>query len=79
MKKILLAAGLCCAFLFPVNAETQGKWKPLFGNNLEEATYDPYVWSLQDGVLSANKDESIWTKVQYENFELLEPEELERN
>lgn len=58
MKKFLLAAGLCCAFLFPANAETQGKWKPLFGNNLEEANYNPYVWSLQDGVLvPAGKNE----------------------
>ena len=65
-----MAACLCCISFLPSNAETQGKWKPLFGNNLEDATYDPKVWSMKDGVLSATKDESIWTKTQYENFEL---------
>lgn len=62
MKKFLMAACLCCISFLPSNAETQGKWKPLFGNNLEDATYDPKVWSMKDGVLSATKDESIWTK-----------------
>ncbi|MCI7708081.1 MAG: DUF1080 domain-containing protein [Parabacteroides sp.] len=70
MKKFLMAACLCCISFLPSNAETQGKWKPLFGNNLEDATYNPEVWSMKDGVLSATKDESIWTKTQYENFEL---------
>ena len=65
-----MAACLCCISFLPSNAETQGKWKPLFGNNLEDATYNPEVWSMKDGVLSATKDESIWTKTQYENFEL---------
>lgn len=65
-----MVACLCCISFLPSNAETQGKWKPLFGNNLEDATYNPEVWSMKDGVLSATKDESIWTKTQYENFEL---------
>lgn len=30
----------------------------------------PEVWSETDGVLGAVKDESIWTKDEYENFEL---------
>ena len=50
-----MAACLCCISFLPSNAETQGKWKPLFGNNLEDATYNPEVWSMKDGVLSATK------------------------
>lgn len=69
MKTILLAI-LCCSTIFGINASTEGKWKPLFGKNLEEAQYDPKIWSLKDGVLSAVEDESIWTKQEYENFEL---------
>lgn len=35
------------------------KWKPLFGENLSDASYNPEVWSLTDGVLAAVQDESI--------------------
>ncbi len=45
-------------------------WKPLFGNDLSGATYNPEVWSQTDGVLTATKDESIWSTTEYENFEL---------
>lgn len=65
-----MAACLSCLTLLPANVDAQSKWKPLFGNNLEQASYNPSVWSMKDGVLSAVKDESIWTKVQYENFQL---------
>lgn len=73
MKRVslLLAAFLCCAAgVFSQSSEKVGAWTPLFGTNLAEADYNPAVWSVQDGVLSAVKDESIWTKTEYENFEL---------
>ena len=49
---------------------TDNKWKPLFGENLSDASYNPEVWSMTGGVLAAVEDESIWTKTEYENFEL---------
>ena len=55
---------------FSLFAADNNKWKPLFGKNLENANYNPEVWSETDGVLGAVKDESIWTKDEYENFEL---------
>ena len=54
----------------PHSRRDNNKWKPLFGKNLENANYNPEVWSETDGVLGAVKDESIWTKDEYENFEL---------
>lgn len=70
MKKIILSTIIVC-FTFVVSlAETKGKWKPLFGKDLANARYDADVWSVKNGVLSAIKDRSIWTKSEYENFEL---------
>ena len=69
MKKFLFTVMACCLTLSYANAEGD-RWKPLFGENLEEANYNPAIWSVKDGVLSAVKDESIWTKAEYENFEL---------
>lgn len=72
MKSIVLlvATLLCVAGTVSAQAAEKGGWKPLFGVNLSDANYNPEVWSVTDGVLSAIKDESIWTKTEYENFEL---------
>jgi len=43
-------------------------WKVLFGKNLESAQYDPAIWKDSSGVLTAAKDESIWSKDMYDNF-----------
>lgn len=67
---ILATLALCAGSVFSQSSEKGGAWKPLFGTNLAEADYNPAVWSETDGVLSAVKDESIWTKTEYENFEL---------
>ena len=72
MKHFLLAMATlwCVASTFSSFAADNNKWTPLFGKNLENANYNPEVWSETDGVLGAVKDESIWTKDEYENFEL---------
>lgn len=69
MKKIVFALSLLLT-AFTLSAQNEYKWEPLFGTNLSEATYDPAAWSETNGVLSAVQDESIWTKAEYENFEL---------
>jgi hypothetical protein len=43
-------------------------WESLFAGDLSDATFPEGVWSVKDGVLTATKDECIWTKKQYENF-----------
>lgn len=72
MKRIFLFSSvllLICSI--SVHGENKSKkWKPLFGTNLSEAKYNVDIWSEKDGVLSAVKDESIWTTAEYENFEL---------
>ena len=49
----------CVAGTFSLFAADNNKWKPLFGKNLENANYNPEVWSETDGVLGAVKDEVV--------------------
>ena len=63
----LLAAVCFSVSLFSSCSE---QWKPLFGEGLSDATYNPSVWTIEDGVLTAVEDDFIWTKTEYENFEL---------
>ena len=72
MKKIMLCLLACLCVSSESFAQESAKtgWRALFGSNLENAVYNDAVWSEKDGVLSAVEDESIWTKTEYENFEL---------
>ncbi|MDR1860161.1 MAG: DUF1080 domain-containing protein [Bacteroidales bacterium] len=46
-------------------------YAPLFDSNLTNADYNPAVWTVDaEGVIAASADDAIWTKVEYENFEL---------
>lgn len=61
------------AVIIPVkNADTSKEgWTSLFGDKLENAEFDPEVWSIDgEGVLHATKDEVIWAKEKFENFQL---------
>lgn len=44
-------------------------WMPLFNADLGNAQCDKSVWSVDaQGVMTANKDDAIWTNRDYENF-----------
>ena len=43
------------------------KWDSLFQEDLSDATAPEGVWTFEDGVLTASKDENIWTKKEYGN------------
>lgn len=47
-----------------------GDWQPLFAADLSDADYPEGVWTVDDGVLTASKDQSIWTQKDYEHFVL---------
>lgn len=49
---------------------TRHLWQPLFGEQLAEARYDTAAWTFAGGVLTASKDEAIWSTREFENFEL---------
>jgi len=47
--------------------ETAG-WDDLLKGDLSNADYPKEVWSFEDGVLTATKDQNLWTKQTYDNF-----------
>jgi hypothetical protein len=49
--------------------DTKG-WDDLFKKDLSDAEYTPNVWTFNKGILTADKDEMIFSKVEYENFVL---------
>lgn len=70
-------AGAVCAVAWcsTLRAETPGHpdvsdWKPLFKEDLSDATFPSGVWTVQDGVMTASEDQAIWSAGEYENFTL---------
>jgi len=43
-------------------------WENLFGQNLAGAIYNPAIWKDSSGILTASKDECIWSKNEYDDF-----------
>lgn len=83
MRKALLLCAIACllipgayaadaqppkegAFTHP---DTTG-WPSLFADDLSNAVKPDGVWTVEDGVLTASKDEAIWSEKDYENFVL---------
>ena len=52
-----------------VQGQPLGKgWKNLFGNNLSKAIYDKSIWKDSSGVITASKDDAIWSFDEYDDF-----------
>lgn len=43
-------------------------WKPLFGENLNQAIFNINCWKFENEILTASNDEVIWAVREYENF-----------
>lgn len=67
MKKLLV---LFLTVVAGVGYTSAKGWKPLFAPDLSDAQYDPAIWTMENGVLSADADKEIWTDSQYGNFVL---------
>lgn len=51
--------------------QAEESFEALFKPDLSDATFPAGIWSMdKDGVLTATKDEIIWTKADYEDFVL---------
>ncbi len=49
--------------------DTSGEgWTNLFNDNLTNAIFPKGVWTISDGVITASKDEAIWSEKAYDNF-----------
>lgn len=44
------------------------EWKDLFSPDLKNAIFPAGVWSFKNGILTATKDEIIWTKQKYSSY-----------
>ncbi|GAC1424684.1 MAG: hypothetical protein NVSMB7_00760 [Chitinophagaceae bacterium] len=56
------------AFIHPA---TKAKgWTNLFNTSLSNAIFPEGIWTIQDGVLTASKDEAIWSQKEYDDFVL---------
>lgn len=76
--KLLVLALLCIttlksfaqdtAFIHP-DVTAKG-WKDMFSKDLSNGIFPKGVWSSTDGVMTATKDEAIWSKDEYDDFVL---------
>ena len=71
----LLGAGLVLALsaramdeLPPKAHPNSTNWEKLFAPDLSNADFPSGIWYLEDGLLTASKDEMIWSHKDYENF-----------
>jgi hypothetical protein len=54
-----------------IHPNTSGKgWVSLFNDSLTNAIFPSGVWTVQDGVLTASKDEAIWSEKAYDDLVL---------
>jgi hypothetical protein len=74
MKRMGLLLSVCLAWAVaavasedvPPKAHPDSKnWDNLFKDDLSNATFPKGVWYFEKGLLTANKDENIWTKKEY--------------
>jgi hypothetical protein len=43
-------------------------WQDLFTDDLSNAMFPEGIWTFEEGILTASKDEAIWTEFDYDNF-----------
>jgi hypothetical protein len=54
-----------------IHPNTNGNgWVNMFADNLSDAIFPKGVWTVSDGVITASKDEAIWSKNEYDDFVL---------
>jgi hypothetical protein len=78
MKKKLLSCLLIAVSLSCYSQNSHPKsnhpdskpWDNLFKEDLSDADYAPGVWTSKDGIITADEDQIIFSKLEYENFVL---------
>jgi hypothetical protein len=71
IKHLVLAStfALPLALVLPTAQAQAQEFLPLFKDDLSNATFNKGVWTRdQDGVLTASKDEILWTQEDYDDF-----------
>jgi hypothetical protein len=67
---ILLVANVFAQESYDTHPNTSAEgWKDLFNNDLSNAIYTKGVWNVdKDGVMTATKDDAIWSNKAYNDF-----------
>ena len=52
----------------PVNHPDVSQWPDLFDDNLSNAVFPEGIWTYEEGILTASKDQNIWSKKDFDNF-----------
>lgn len=76
MNKWIVSIAASVALVRLAQAETapftshpdSSSWDSLFAADLSNADFPKGVWYIEDGAMTANKDEAIWTQKDLENF-----------
>ena len=54
-----------------IHPNTNGNgWVNMFNADLSDAIFQKGIWTITDGVMTAGKDEAIWSKNEYDDFVL---------
>ncbi|MGC4036289.1 MAG: DUF1080 domain-containing protein [Chitinophagaceae bacterium] len=54
-----------------INPDTKSKgWYAVFDDKLSNAIFEKGVWTVDNGVMTASKDEAIWSEKAYDDFVL---------
>jgi len=62
---------LSAQVVYDKHPDTSGAgWTNLFKNDLSNAIFPEGVWTVNDGVITASKDEALWSVKAYDNFML---------
>ncbi len=68
---LLIAVSINAQLTLPLTSHPNTKgWDNLFKKDLSNADYDPKVWTSTKGIITADEDQIIFSKVEYENFVL---------
>ena len=79
MKKALSFIIVCCCVLVlqscsqnvsipPESHPDVSKWGNLLADDLSNAVFPEGVWTVEDGIITASKDQCLWTEKVYDNF-----------
>ena len=78
MKKIMIVFfAVFCSINYQASAQlshdkhpnTSGAgWTNLFKADLSNAIFEKGVWTVSNGVITASKDEALWSEKEYDNF-----------
>ena len=68
---LLLAGCSSSKKAYTTHPDTSGKgWSSLFKDDISDAIFPKGIWTVSDGVITASKDECIWSKDAYDDFVL---------